>query len=135
MHLSDEEKRAMLRQMQDGFIRYHQREEYMKNISIDDLLKEINQLGFQYTEQDILDKYQEYISVTDTDDYFFKRDQMSWEAVDDQAQILNSDALLQLICKIVKKHYDIEKICDPWFIMERSMHWMTFPKMKHKKKY
>ena len=102
MHLNDEEKRAMLRQMQDGFIRYHQREEYMKNISIDDLLKEINQLGFQYTEQDILDKYQEYISVTDTDDYFFKRDQMSWEAVDDKAQILNSDALLQLICKIVK---------------------------------
>ena len=44
---------------------------------------------------------------------------MSWEAVDDQAQILNSDALLQLICKIVKKHYDIEKLCDPWFIMER----------------
>ncbi len=39
---------------------------------------------------------------------------MSWEAVDDQAQILNSDALLQLICKIVKKHYE---------------------KMKHKKKY
>lgn len=119
MHLSDEEKKAMLRQMQDSFIRYHQREEYMKNISIDDLLKEINQLGFQYTEQDILDKYQEYMSVTDTDDYFFKRDQMSWEAVDDKAQMLNSDALLQLICKIVKKHYDVETICDPWFIMER----------------
>lgn len=30
MHLSDGEKMAMLRQMQDGFIRCHQREEYMK---------------------------------------------------------------------------------------------------------
>lgn len=60
---------------------------------------------------------------------------MSWEAVDDQAQILNSDALLQLICKIVKKHYDIEKICDPWFIMERIDVLDDVPKMKHKKKY
>lgn len=106
-----------------------------ENISIDDLLKEINQLGFQYTEQDILDKYQEYMSVTDTDDYFFKKDQMSWEAVDDKAQILNSDALLQLICKIVKKHYDIEKYAIHGLLWRESMCWMTFQKMKHKKKY
>ena len=32
MHLSDEEKMAMLRQMQDGFIRYHQRKEYMLSL-------------------------------------------------------------------------------------------------------
>lgn len=42
-----------------------------KILSIDDLLKEINKLGFQYTEQEILNKYKEYMSVTDTDDYFF----------------------------------------------------------------
>lgn len=32
MHLSDEEKRAMLRQMQDGFIRYHHRDAYFKQV-------------------------------------------------------------------------------------------------------
>ncbi len=32
MKLSYEEEMAMLRQMQDGFMRYHQREEYLKNI-------------------------------------------------------------------------------------------------------
>ena len=59
MNLSYEEELAMLRQMQDGFMRYQQREGYMKNVSIDDLLKEINKLGFQYTEQEILNKYKE----------------------------------------------------------------------------
>lgn len=67
-------------------------------------------MGFQYTEQEILNKYKEYMSVTDTDDYFFKKDRLSWEVVDDRAQMLNSDALLELICKIVKKHYDYRNV-------------------------
>ena len=32
MHLNDEEKRAMLRQMQDGFIRCHQRDTHFKQV-------------------------------------------------------------------------------------------------------
>lgn len=91
-------------------------------------------MGFQYTEQEILNKYKEYMSVTDTDDYFFKKDRLSWEVVDDRAQMLNSDALLELICKIVKKHYDIETLCDSWFIMDRIDEIDYVPKNKAQEK-
>ena len=46
---------------------------YYENISIDDLILELSKHGIILSEQEILDKYQEYYNSKDVDDYFYER--------------------------------------------------------------
>ena len=42
--------------------------------------------------------------------YFYERDMIKWDRLDNKGKILNSDALYYLIDKIVVSHYDTEKL-------------------------
>lgn len=119
MKLSTLEKQLMLMKIQDSMIGLRNQLNYYKNVSIEELFIEIEKINIHLTEQDIIDKYKEYMDTKKVDDYFYERDRMKWRHLDNQHTIINSDALLYLIHKIVEKHFDTETVCDPYYIMNR----------------
>ena len=60
--------------------------------------------------------------------YFYERDMIKWDRLDNKGKILNSDALYYLIDKIVVSHYDTEKLCDPHYILMRMEYLEDTPK-------
>ena len=119
MKLSTLEKQLMLMKIQDSMIGLRNQLNYYKNVSIEELFIEIEKINIHLTEQDIIDKYKEYMDTKKVDDYFYERDRVKWRHLDNQHTIINSDALLYLIHKIVEKHFDTETVCDPYYIMNR----------------
>ena len=45
--------------------------------------------------------------------------EMKWRDLDNQHIMINSDALLNLIHKILEKHFDTETVCDSYYIIKR----------------
>lgn len=103
MKLSTLEKQLMLMKIQDSMIGLRNQLNYYKNVSIEELFIEIEKINIHLTEQEIIDKYKEYMDTKKVDDYFYERDRMKWRHLDNQHAIINSDALLYLIHKIVEK--------------------------------
>lgn len=109
----------MLLKIQKAFESLKETMTYYENISIDDLILELSKHGIILSEQEILDKYQEYFNSKDVDDYFYERDLELWDRLENKKGFLSSDALTWLIRKIIEKNYDVETLCDPYFIMNR----------------
>ncbi|UTY39283.1 hypothetical protein NMU03_00130 [Allocoprobacillus halotolerans] len=119
MNISKQEELEMLLKMQEGFAQLTNRLGYFEEISIDDLLKEIAKNAIHLTEQEILEKYKECINIEKTDDYFYEKDLLKWEGLDNKKNMINSDALFYLIDKIVIKNFDIDTLSDPFYITRR----------------
>lgn len=109
----------MLLKIQKAFESLKETMTYYENISIDDLILELSKHGIILSEQEILDKYQEYFNSKDVDDYFYERDLELWDCLENKKGFLSSDALTWLIRKIIEKNYDVETLCDSYFIMNR----------------
>lgn len=109
----------MLLELQKAFESLKATMNYYDNISIDDLILELSKHGMILSEQEIFDKYQEYFNSKDVDDYFYERDYVLWNRLENKKGFLSSDALTWLIHKIIEKNYDVETLCNPYFIMNR----------------
>ncbi len=130
MNLRKNNNLSMLIEMQKSLINLKETITYYKNISIDDLLRELSKNNINLNEQEILIKYEEYMNIEDTDDYFYQKDMKIWNKLDNKKMKLNSDALTWLIRKVVEKHYDVETLCDPYYILDRIGSLENIPK-KH----
>lgn len=69
-----------------------------------------------------------------TSDYFYERDLLKWKGLDKENGILNSNALNYLIGKIVEKNFDIETVCDPYYITTRIDNLEFVPKNQAQEK-
>ena len=98
----------MLLKIQKAFESLKETMTYYENISIDDLILELSKHGIILSEQEILDKYQEYFNSKDVDDYFYERDLELWDRLENKKGFLSSDALTWLIRKIIEKNYNVE---------------------------
>lgn len=134
MNLRKNNNLSMLIEMQKSLINLKETITYYKNISIDDLLRELSKNNINLNEQEILIKYEEYMNIEDTDDYFYQKDMKIWNKLDNKKMKLNSDALTWLIRKVVEKHYDVETLCDPYYILDRIGSLENVPKKHVKKK-
>lgn len=134
MNLTQKEKLEIFLKMQDGFANLNNQRSYYENISIDDLLKEIEKRHIHITEKEVTQKYMECMDSKKTNDYFYKRDLLKWDKLDREKDILNSDALYYLIEKIVEKNYDIEAVCDPYYIADRIDNLEFVPKNQAQEK-
>lgn len=128
MKLSSFEEMQMLKQMQEGLNRMKESISFYENISIKELLNEIAKNEIYITEEDILSQYETCFDSEKVNDYFYERDMMKWDRLDDEGKILNSDALYYLIDKIIVSHYDTEQLCDPHYILMRMNHLKDTPK-------
>ena len=70
MNLTQEEKLEIFLKMQDGFANFNKQRSYYENISIDDLLKEIEKRHIHITEKEVTQKYMECMDSKKTNDYF-----------------------------------------------------------------
>ena len=74
----------MLLKIQKVFESLKETMNYYENISIDDLILELSKHGIILSEQEILDKYQEYFNSKDVDDYFYERDLELWNRLENK---------------------------------------------------
>lgn len=77
----------MLLKIQKAFESLKETMNYYENISIDDLILELSKHGIILSEQEILDKYQEYFNSKDVDDYFYERDLELWDCLENKGNL------------------------------------------------
>ena len=109
----------MLVNIKNGIETQQKNRSYEENTSVEQYCLDLQELGIDFTEQMVLDKYKELENFNSVLDYFYYKDQMKWKLIDTKGKAnFNSDSQMYFMLKIIEKHYDIKKVLDPFFIDE-----------------